>query len=204
MGLYREQVLPRLTDVVLASDALDRIRARVASRLEGEVLEVGFGSGLNVPHYPSTVERVRAVEPSRVALKLAQKRVAASGIPVEYVDAEGGALSLTDRSVDHVLVTWTLCTIADVSGALAEMRRVLRPGGRLHFVEHGRLPHPRAARWQDVLNPLQRRWAGGCNLNRSIDRLVEAAGFELESLENYYVRAPRLVGYLYEGVGIKA
>ena len=203
MGVYRDQLLPRLTDVVLASDELARIRERVASGLDGEVLEVGFGSGLNVPHYPRTVDRVRAVEPSRVALKLAQKRVATSGIAVEYVGAEGGTLPLADRCVDHVLVTWTLCTIADVSVALAEMRRVLRPGGRLHFVEHGRSPHPRVARWQDVLNPLQRRWAGGCNLNRSIDRLVEAAGFELEKIENYYVRAPRLVGYLYEGVGIK-
>lgn len=204
MGFYRKQVLPRVTNVLLDNREFAKIRERVASTLSGEVLEVGFGSGLNVPYYPSQVQGVLAVDPATVGRKLAEKRVAASQVPVEYLDLDGETLALPDGCVDHVLVTWTLCTIPDVAGALGQMHRVLRPGGQLHFVEHGRSPDPGVARWQDRLNPLQRWWAGGCNLNRPIDQLVEAAGFEMASLGTFYAQGPRLMGYMYEGVATKA
>ncbi|HEY8215687.1 MAG TPA: class I SAM-dependent methyltransferase, partial [Acidimicrobiia bacterium] len=129
MGFYEREVLPRFVDVALSGKQFERLRARVASRLEGEVLEVGFGSGRNVPHYPPTVTRVQAVDPAVAGRKLAAKRVAASGVPVEYVGLDGERLPADDASVDHVLTTWTLCTIPDVDRALGEIRRVLRPGG---------------------------------------------------------------------------
>ena len=204
MGLYDDQVLPRLIDVVLANREFARIRGRVAGRLSGEVVEVGFGSGLNVPHYPAEVTRVLAVDPASVGRKLAARRLAASGVPVEFVGLDGQSLPMQSESVDHALVTWTLCTIPSPAEALRELHRVLRPGGQLHFAEHGRSPDPPVARWQDRLNPLQRRWAGGCNLNRPIDALVAGAGFEMTALERFYVKGPKAFGYMYEGVATKA
>jgi SAM-dependent methyltransferase len=203
MGFYSDQVLPRITNVALGSAELAELRSRVASELDGEVLEVGFGSGLNVPHYPPAVTRVRAVDPATVGRKLAADRVAASPVPVEYIGFDGQDLPLDDESVDHVLTSWTLCTIPDVGGALREIRRVLRPGGSLHFLEHGRSPDPHVARWQDRLTPLQRTWAGGCHLNRPIDELIADAGLRIDRLDTYYVRGPKVSGYMYEGVATR-
>jgi ubiquinone/menaquinone biosynthesis C-methylase UbiE len=171
----------------------------VARPLGGDVLEVGFGSGRNVRHDPTTVRRVLAVDPSLEGRKLAADRVARSPVPVEYVGLDGERLPLDDASVDHVLTTWTLCTIPDVVGALSEMRRVLRPGGELHFVEHGRAERPRTARWQDRLTPFQRRIAGGCHLNRPIDRLVTGSGLTITALDRFTV-GPAVFGSMYEGV----
>lgn len=203
MGLYQEQILPRFTNIVLGGSEFARVRARVAAGLEGEVLEVGFGSGLNVPHYPPEVKHVQAIDPATAGRKLAAKRVAASPVPIEYAGLDGQALPLGPASVDHVLITWTLCTIPDVESALHEMRRVLRPGGKLHFVEHGRSPDRGVARWQDRLTPLQRRLAGGCHLNRPIDRLVTQAGFSVTRLDNFYMKGPKPMGYIFEGVAAK-
>lgn len=203
MGFYRTQIVPRFADIALRGRELSRLRARVAAGLEGEVLEVGFGSGLNVPHYPPAVTRVRAVEPATVARKLAARRVAESSVPIDYVGLDGEDLPLDDASVDHVLTTWTLCTIPDVPRALAEIRRVLRPGGGLHFLEHGRSSDPAVVRWQDRLTPLQRRIAGGCHLNRPIDQLVANCGLRVTELENYYLKGPRMFGCMFEGVAVK-
>jgi ubiquinone/menaquinone biosynthesis C-methylase UbiE len=203
MGFYEEQVLPRFIDVALSAKQFRELRARVASGLEGEVLEVGFGSGRNVPHYPSAVKRVRAVDPAVVGRKLARRRVEASPVAVEYLGLDGQDLPLEDDSVDHVLTTWTLCTIPDVARALAEMGRVLRPGGGLHFLEHGRSPDPKVARWQDRLNPLQGRIAGGCHLNRPIDALITESGLRVTGMDNYYLKGPKSLGYMYEGVAVK-
>lgn len=203
MGFYRDQVLPRATDRVMRSPEFDRIRQRVAAELSGEVLEIGFGSGLNVPHYPAAVTRVLAVDPATVGRKLAAGRVARSAVPVEYIGLDGERLPLDPDSVDHVLSTWTLCTIPDVERAIAEIRRVLRPGGVFHFVEHGRSPDAKVARWQDRLTPLQRLVAGGCHLNRSIDRLIDSSGLKITGLENFYVSGPKALGYLYEGSATK-
>lgn len=203
MGFYGDRVLPRIVDLALSGKEFARVRARVASTLDGEVVEVGFGSGRNVPHYPATVSRVRAVDPATVGRELAARRVAASPVPVEYVGLDGQHLPLDDASADHVLTTWTLCTIPDVEGALDEIRRVLRPGGALHFVEHGRSPDLKVARWQDRLTPIQRRIAGGCHLNRPINDLVAASGLEVTRLDNYSMRGPKIFGYMFEGVATK-
>lgn len=204
MGFYEDRVLPHFLDLALSGKELARLRARVASGLEGEVLEVGFGSGRNVPSYPPEVERVRAVDPATVGRTLAAKRVAASSVPVEYVGLDGEDLPLDDASVDHVLTTWTLCTIPDVGRALGEVRRVLRPGGSLHFLEHGRSPDAKVARWQDRITPVNRRVAGGCHPNRPIEDLLTDANLEVAQLQNYYVRGPKPLGYMYEGVATKS
>jgi ubiquinone/menaquinone biosynthesis C-methylase UbiE len=204
VGFYENQVVPRFTDLVMRRRELTPIRARVSASLDGDVLEVGFGSGLNVPHYPPAIIRVRAVDPATIGRKLAAKRVASSSVPVEYVDLDGQALSLESASIDHVLTTWTLCSIPDVDRALSEIRRVLRSGGLFHFVEHGRSPDPNVAAWQNRLTPIQRRVAGGCHLNRPIDQLVLNSGLELTRLENYYAKGPRPFGYMFEGVATKS
>jgi len=203
MGFYQDQVVPRITNVTLSNREFAPIRQRVTAGLAGEVLEVGFGSGLNVPFYPPEVKRVRAVDPAAAGRKLAARRVAASPVPVEYVGPDGQELPLESGSVDHVLSTWTMCTIPDVETALREMHRVLRAGGELHFVEHGRSPDPGVARWQGRLNPLQRVVCGGCHLNRPIDRLITQAGFRMTRLENYYFPGLKPYGYSFEGVAEK-
>jgi ubiquinone/menaquinone biosynthesis C-methylase UbiE len=199
MSFYDERVLPRLVDVALGGKRFDRMRARVASSLGGDVLEVGFGTGRNVRHYPQAVRRVFAVDPSLTSRHLAAPRIAQRGLPVEYVGLDGERLPLDDGRVDHVLTTWTLCTIPDVAAALAEMRRVLRPGGSLHFLEHGRAASAPVALWQDRLTPVQRRVAGGCHLNRPVDRLVAGSGLTITALDRYTV-GPSVFGSMYEGV----
>ena len=204
VGFYVDRVLPRITDVALSGKEFAKLRARVCGGLSGEVLEVGFGSGRNVPHYPPAIERVQAVDPATAGRRLAANRLAATSIPIEFIGLNGEDLPLADASVDHVLTTWTLCTIPDVDRALAEMRRVLRPGGALHFVEHGLSPDAQVARWQDRLNPIQKRVFGGCHLNRPIDRLLENAGLRVAPLEKFYAKGPKAFGYLFEGVATKA
>ena len=203
MGFYGTHLLPRVTDWVMSSGEFTRLRARVMTGLAGEVVEIGFGSGLNVPHYPASVRRVRAVDPATLGRKLAAERVAASPVPVEYAGTDAQALPLPDGSADHVVSTWTLCTIPDPGRALAELRRVLRPGGTLHFVEHGRSPDTKVARAQDRFTPLQRRLAGGCHLNRPIDQLLTGAGLDLTELSTFYVSGPRAWGYMYLGVAAR-
>ncbi len=203
MGIYTDRILPRFMDRIMRNEEFGRIRARVAGGLSGEVLEIGFGSGLNVRYYPAQVDRVMAVEPAMKGRELAERRISAGKVPVEYVGLDGQKLSLPDASVDHVLTTWTLCTIPNLDLALAEIRRVLRPGGALHFVEHGQSPESKVARWQDRLTPIQRKIAGGCHLNRPIGELVRSSGLELTSLTNYYVKSPKPLGYMYEGVASK-
>jgi len=203
VGLYTDRILPRLTDLALRGPEIDRLRARAASGLAGGVLEVGFGGGPNLPRYPPAVTRVLAVEPSPGARRLAARRIAAARVPVELVGLVGEELPLPDASVDHVLSTWTMCTIPDVDRALAEVVRVLRPGGTLRFLEHGRSPDPAVARWQDRLTPIQRRVAGGCHLNRRIDEIVRRSGLRVEQLDNFHIRVPRPFGYMYEGVATR-
>ena len=203
MAFYSDRVLPRAMDVVMRGDELAAVRARVASGLSGEVLEVGFGSGLNVAHYPPTVTRVLAVDPATVGRRLAARRVAASLVPISYVGLDGQSLPLPDDSVDHALTTWTLCTIPDVEQALLEIGRVLRPGGSLHFIEHGRAADPTVARRQDRLTPVQRRIAGGCHLNRAIDTLITSGGLALTRLDTYYLSGLQTLNFSYEGVATK-
>jgi ubiquinone/menaquinone biosynthesis C-methylase UbiE len=206
MTLWSDHVVPRLVDVLLRTDEVRGHRRRVITGLQGEVVEIGFGSGLNVPLYPAEVETVYAVDPSAVGRKLAAKRLEASRVPIRFVGLDGEDLPLDDESVDAALSTFTLCTIPDVKRALQELRRVLRPGGRFHFLEHGLCPEPATARWQHRLNGLQQRLAAGCNLDRPIDRLVREAGFQILELRNDWFNGPppsKPWGYLYEGVAIK-
>lgn len=203
MGWYEGRVLPRIVDLSLRSADFAQVRARVAGDLDGAVLEIGFGSGLNVPHYPDTVTRVVAVDPATAGRKLAASRIARCPVPIEFAGLDAGDLPAADGSVDHVLSTWTLCTVADPARALAEIWRVLRPGGSLRFAEHGLAPDEKVARFQHRFTPVQRRVFGGCHLDRPIDRLVAAAGFDLTKLDTYYLRGPRAVGYTFEGMAAK-
>ena len=165
------------------------------------MLEVGFGSGLNLPFYPAAVTKVIGVDPSRTSARLARKRVEAAPFPVEIIGLSAEKLPFDAGSIDTVVSTFTLCTIPDAASALREMRRVLKPGGRLHFVEHGLAEDPRVERWQRRLNGIQQVLFGGCNLNRPISRLIGLAGFETERLENDYLKgAPKFGGFLYRGV----
>lgn len=197
---WDQQVVPRMVDKTCGIRAISEVRTRVVDGLAGEVLEIGFGSGLNLPHLPASVQRLLAVDPALTGRRLAARRLAASEVPVEFVGLDGQQLPLDTASVDAALCTFTLCTIPDAGRALREVHRVLRPGGTLHFLEHGLSPDRSVAGWQHRLTPIQRRVAGGCHLDRPIDELITTSGFEITSLRNEYLRGPRPVGYLYLGV----
>ena len=199
MGVYRDQILPRGIDLVLRGGEFAGPRARAAAGLDGEVLEIGFGSGLNIPYYPAGLTRVLAVDPAAAGRTLAARRAAACAVPIEYAGSDAQALPAADASIDCVLSTWTLCTIPDAARALAEILRVLRPGGTFCFVEHGLAPDARVAWLQQRFTPFQRRAFGGCHLDRRIDQLVAAAGLKLTRLDTYYMKGPRALGYTFEG-----
>lgn len=204
MGFYTDQILPRIVDKVTNRGEFRDLRSRVTEGLEGEVLEVGFGSGLNLTYLPSGVTKVLAVDPSEVGRQLAARRIADSPAAVEHVGLDGEDLPLPSESVDAALSTLTLCTIPDVDRALGEVHRVLRDGGELHFLEHGLSPDAKVATWQHRLTPVQRRVAGGCHFNRPIDQLLTDNGFEITQIENFYMRGPKTPSYMYRGVARKA
>ncbi len=180
MSFYRRHVLPRLLHLAMRQKQLVPFRRRVIGAAEGRVLEIGIGSGLNLPLYGSAVRSVIGLEPSPELIRMARGRAAVAAMPVEFLEASAEMVPLDDDSVDTVVTTWTLCTIPDAPRALAEMRRVLRSGGALLFVEHGRAPEAGVARWQDRLDPLWSRVAGGCHLDRKIDELISGSGFRIE------------------------
>lgn len=203
---WNTYVLPRMTDRLLRTPTVGRYRQEVASSLHGNIVEIGFGSGLNVEYYPPAVTCVTAIEPSQTARRLAAQRVASAGVSVEFLGIDGQHLPLASETMDGALSTFTLCTIPDAALALDEIFRVLKPGGQFAFLEHGVCPDSRVRKWQDRLNSLQRRTAGGCNLNRSIDHLVESAGFSTAWMRNTQMPGPALAspwGYLYLGVATK-
>jgi ubiquinone/menaquinone biosynthesis C-methylase UbiE len=200
VGFYQRRILPRLIDFAMRQKQLGRLREELVGRARGRVLELGIGSGRNLPFYPRDLEILLGLDPSRELLRMARTHAAWVHFPVEL--SEGGAenIPLDDGTVDHVVTTWTLCSVADPMRALAEVRRVLRPGGSLLFIEHGQAPEPRVQRRQDRLTPLWRRLAGGCHLNRPIDRLIEGSGLRLAELETgYLVKGPRFATYHYRG-----
>jgi ubiquinone/menaquinone biosynthesis C-methylase UbiE len=203
VGFYREHVLPRLVDRACGTGELRRWRKQVTAGLSGTVVEIGFGSGLNLPAYPPEVRLVYAVEPALTARRLAEERIAASHVHVEHIALRGESIPLDDGSCDGALSTFTLCTIPSVEAALAEVRRVLRPGGRFHFLEHGRSPDATVAAWQRRLEPLQKRLADGCHLTRDPADLVRAAGFEIKRTESRYATGPKPWTWLTEGAAIK-
>ncbi len=200
MGFYREQILPRFQDKIMDRKPMREVRARVCDGLTGDVVEIGFGTGLNVPYYPPQVTKVFAIEPSRVCMHIAEPRIARSPVSVAPAGLTGEHLDLPSESFDAALSTWTLCTIPDLDSALAELRRVLTPGGTFHFVEHGHAPDAGVARWQERLEPMNKRLGGGCHLTRRITEHIEKAGFAIDQLDTYYFTGePKPVGYTFEG-----
>ena len=199
MGLYRRVVVPRVVNWACSLPQISPWRETVCAGLSGDVVEIGFGTGLNVPHYPSTVARVFAVEPSDTSFVLAAGRRAASRVPIERIGLDGHSLGLPDESCDGALVTFTLCTVEDPARVLAEVRRVLRPGASLHFLEHGVAPTPRVARWQRWLDPIEQVVADGCHLTRDAPALVRAAGFEIVELEQGFASGPKPWSYFSVG-----
>jgi ubiquinone/menaquinone biosynthesis C-methylase UbiE len=203
MSVYEDHVLPRIINVALSRKAALALRRRVCDGLSGEVVEIGFGSGLNVAFYPAAVTSVAAVEPADIAWRLGAKRIAASSVPIERSGLDGQQLPFADASFDSALTTWTLCTIPDVAAALREVRRVLKPGCSLHFLEHGLAPDPKVQRLQRTFEPVQRRVFGGCHLTRQIDVLLVDAGFVVADIAVFYERfAPKPIAAESLGVAV--
>ena len=203
MGWYGEQVLPRIVQAACGTKVVQPLRRRVCAGLAGDVVELGFGPGHNVAFYPPAVTSVAAIEPSDLAWKLAGKRVEQASVPVKRSGLDGQSLPFAVDTFDAALSTWTLCTIPDVAAALGELRRVLKRGGSLHFIEHGRAPDESVQRWQRRLEPLQKRAFGGCHLTRPIVDLLTTAGFEITELDVFYEKgAPKFGGA--DSLGIAA
>jgi ubiquinone/menaquinone biosynthesis C-methylase UbiE len=203
MSFYEERVLPHLINMSCSNKPTRKQRQKVVPLASGDVLEIGFGSGLNLPYYdPSRVQKIWALEPSAGMRRKAKPMVDAATLDIEFIDLPGEEIPLETGSVDTVLVTYSLCTIPDAAAALAGMRRVLKPGGELLFCEHGKAPDLEVYRWQERLNPAWRSLAGGCNLNRDIPALIEAAGFRIKSDERMYIPGIRVLTYNYWGSAV--
>lgn len=202
MAIWTDRVVPHLADRALSSGPVMKLRTVAVAGLSGRVLEIGYGSGLNTAYYPDAVEQVDAVEPSDVGWRLSSARRAEAGVPVARVGLDGQRLEAEDATYDAVLSTFTLCTIPDATQALDEVRRVLKPGGSLHFLEHGLAPDAGVASWQRRLDPLQRRAAGGCNLSRDVPAMVTGAGLAVDEVQASYLPGPGLSrpwGYVFVG-----
>lgn len=206
MGLYDKYVLPKFLDVACGSKPILKQREKVVPHCTGRVLEVGMGSGLNLPYYdPSKIDIVFGLEPATAMVALAKPKADAVSFPVEFIDLPGEEIPLEDNSIDTVLLTYTLCTIPGAEAALAGMRRVLKPGGRLLFCEHGRAPDVAIEKWQNRINGAWRHIAGGCNVNRDIPGLIKASGFNITNIDSMYLPStPRVLGFNYWGSAQKA
>ncbi|MDE2391960.1 MAG: class I SAM-dependent methyltransferase [Rhodospirillales bacterium] len=199
MNFYERCILPPLLNFAMGQKRLQPFRERVIAKAAGEVLELGIGSGLNLPLYGSGVRSVIGVEPSAELLRMAEQKIDRAIVPVELLNVSAEAFPMKSGSFDTVVTTWTLCTIPNAHMALKEARRVLRPGGTLLFVEHGRAPEVGVARWQDRLNHVWGCIAGGCHLNRQIDALITDAGFDIQTMRHERIPGPRTHTYFYEG-----
>jgi len=199
MGFYCDRVVPHLVNLTMRNRRLMPYRERVISAAEGRVLEIGVGSGLNLPLYSARVREVVGIEPAPRLLAMSRRLANRLSLPVRLIEGSAEAIPLEDRSIDTAVTTWTLCTIPAVVQALREVRRVLRPAGQLLFVEHGLAPDDKVRKWQDRLTPMWRRIGGGCRLNRPIRTIVERADFTITRLETGYMKGPRPMTFLYEG-----
>lgn len=201
MGFYSKHILPRLTDLAMRNKETARLRAAWIPQARGEVLEIGIGSGLNLPFYSSEVQRVYGVDPSIELQRMARRRATTGLEKVEFLTQSAEEpLPLASASIDTVVVTWTVCSIPNAAKALQEMKRVLKASGCLIFIEHGRAPDPAVAVWQDRLTPVWKRISGGCHLNRRVDELIMEAGFQISDLKTCYLAGPRPMTYTYQGV----
>jgi ubiquinone/menaquinone biosynthesis C-methylase UbiE len=205
MNLYRRIIFPQLLDLALSGERIERYRRQLLAHVQGSVLEIGFGTGLNLPCYPEHIRKITGVDPNPGMGSLARRRIASSPIAVDWQVADAQKLPFPSQSFDSVVSTWTLCSIPNVAKALREIRRVLRSGGKLFFLEHGLSEDPQVQRWQNCLNPIQKVIADGCNLNRDMARLIREAGFRFEQLERFYMPdQPRFIGYTYQGIALPA
>ena len=198
MSFYQDQIVPLLVNSSMRQKNLVAYRDRIVPAATGRVLEIGIGSGLNLPLYSPSVQHVIGLDPSPSLLEMArgaQRR----NLPVDFIEGSAEGIPLEKASIDTVVTTWTLCSIPDADRALREMHRGLKPAGRLLFVEHGRAPDPNVVWWQDRLTPIWKRLGGGCHLNRAIGSLIEGAGFQFERLETGYMRGPKPMAFMYEG-----
>jgi ubiquinone/menaquinone biosynthesis C-methylase UbiE len=200
MGVYEERILPWLIDLTMRNARLAAYRGRVVPAASGRVLEVGIGSGLNLPFYGTSVSEIVGIEPSPKLLKMTRRVAGRTSTPIRLIEGTAEAIPIDDQAIDTVVTTWTMCSILSIELALQEMRRVLKPGGRLLFVEHGRAPEPDVRWWQDHLTPVWKRFSGGCHLNRPIPELIQHAGYRIEHLDTGYMRpGPKPMTFMYEG-----
>jgi len=199
MGFYSDIILPRLCDLAMRNKQLVPFRERVIGAAEGRVLEIGVGSGMNLPFYRPPVREVPALEPAPRLVAMARKASQATSMPVSFLEASAEAIPLDEHSVDTIVTTWTLCSVPQAATALAELRRVLRPGGKLLFAEHGQAPDAGVRWWQDRLTPVWRRIGGGCHLNRPIRAMIEGAGFRIDRIETGYIPGPKPMTFMYQG-----
>jgi ubiquinone/menaquinone biosynthesis C-methylase UbiE len=204
MGFYSQYVLPHLLDWSMSCPTLAQYRQELLAEVSGEVLEIGFGTGLNLAYYPHTIDKLVTVDANPGMTVLAQKRIQTTSMQVQHRVLNGEALPMTDGSFDSVVSTWTLCSIAKVEKALQEIHRVLRPGGIFFFIEHGLSNDPNVQVWQHRLTPLQKAIADGCHLDRNIRQLVEAQFLQVSLTEFAAPGLPKIAGYLYKGVATKA
>lgn len=200
MGIYAKYVLPKLIHLAMQNKPIMRERAKFVPLAFGTVIEIGIGSGLNIPFYPRTIKKLCGLDPSPELQKMAHRRAAAAPFPVVFIEGSAEDIPMADETFDTVVTTWTLCTIPNPVKALREMKRVLKAGGELMFIEHGRSPDPDVFAWQNRLNPLWNRFAGGCHLNRKIDDLIVEAGFHITQIEAAYGKGPKPFTFLYKGV----
>lgn len=200
MGFYQQSILPHLINLAMKNKEVTRYRGQLIPQARGRVLEVGIGSGLNLPFYNRQVAQVLGLDPSPQLLAMAARHRGEMPFPVEFLQGSAEEIPLRAGSVDTVVSTWTLCSIPDVQRALAEMRRVLAAGGKLLFVEHGLAPEPGVQRWQHRLTPLWQRISGGCHLDRQTDELIAGAGFRIEALKTEYAKGPKLATFMYQGM----
>lgn len=201
MGFYADYVLPRILDLAMRNKDAARLRAAWIPKARGEVLEVGIGSGLNLPFYSAQVHQVYGIDPALKLQRLARERAAAGKLAVEFFSQSAeDPTPLPDASIDTIVSTWSLCSIPDGVAALRQLKRVLKPDGVFIFVEHGRSPEPGVVAWQDRLTPSWKRVCGGCHLNRKIDQIIQDAGFQITELKTEYLPGPRPMTYIYEGL----
>ncbi len=199
--IYARYFLPTLTDLAMRNRELSRLRAQWIARARGEVLEIGIGSGLNLPYYSSEVRHIYGIDPSAELQRLARKRLHSVAVPVDFLlQSAGQPVPLPEESIDTVVVTWALCSIEDPARALLQARRVLKPAGQLIFIEHGRAPEAGVRRWQSRLTPAWKHIAGGCHLDRKVDDLIAGAGFQIAELSTSYLSGPRLLTFMYRGI----
>ncbi|MEL6928747.1 MAG: class I SAM-dependent methyltransferase [Cyanobacteria bacterium J06600_6] len=203
MSFYSNSIIPYCIDLAMSGSSLEQYRQELLTEVSGEILEIGFGTGLNLPHYPPSVSKITTIDPNPGMQKLARSRIAKSQISVDYKVLNGESLPMPDEIFDSVVCTWTLCSIPLVEQALSEVYRLLKPGGKFYFIEHGLSQDRGVQVWQNRLTPIQKIIADGCHLNRRIDALVQQQFPDVTVKQFYAPRLPRVIGYMYKGIAVK-